>query len=360
MKRLLSCMLTLAQLCFALPAFGEDAATPWFQAPITLCGKEYSLPVPLSDLISDGFVLEESDLAEELGPNYYTLLTAKLDGVRVTLDVINLGIDVKTVSDCLVSGVRVSASDMKNGATLVAGTLELGKTTQDEALAAVGPAARLYEGTSYTSLDFGDGSLVDMGTQFEDGVLTSLEFSYRVTPEGYNDAAYAAEVSEPADIASYAAPEALGTDLTSGVFRLNGVLYKMPVPYKVFLENGLTVLRQNSAAKIAAGDSDIMGGPTLLLGGYPLDVYLKNPQKTAMPREYCFVTHLRVDGTTVDFELPGGIKVGMSTADLENALSGVTFEKSGSSYEISLGERSSIEIYTYEDAVSSVTFDLSL
>lgn len=360
MKRLLSCMLALALLCFALPAFGEDAATPWYQAPVTLCGKEYTLPVPLSSLISDGFALDESDLAEELAPNYYTLLTAKLDGMRVTLDVINLGIDVKTVSECLVSGVRVDETDMKNGATLVAGTLEAGKTTLDEALAAVGPAARSHEGSDYTSLTFGDGSIVDMECQFKEGVLRSLDFSYRATPKGYNDAAYAAEVTEPAEIAAYTAPEELGADLTSGVFRLNGVLYKMPVPYKVLLANGLTVLRQNSSVKIAAHDSDIMGCPTLLLGGYPLNVYLKNPQKVAMPREYCFVTHFRVDSATVDFELPGGIKVGMSTADLESALSGVTFEKSGSSYEISLGEKSSIDIYTYEDAVSSITFDLSL
>lgn len=359
MKRLFACLLALCVLALALPALGEDAA-PWFQAPVTLCGKTYALPVPLSQLIADGFAVDESDLAQELAPNYYTLVTARQGDAPVTLDVINLGIDVKTVADCLVSGVSVDAIDKNKGTSLTAGTLELGKTTMDEALAAVGPASRIYEGDSYTSLTFGDGNIVDMEAQFEAGVLSSLEFSHRVTPEGYNDEAYAAAVTAPADVDAYVAPAELGADPASGVFRLGGVLYQAPVPLKVFLNNGLYMLRHNSTPKIAAGDSDIMGCPTLLLGGYPIDMYLKNTQKTAMPREYCYVTRLRVDSATVDFEVPGGIKVGMSQAELESALSGIPFENSGSSYEIALEGKSAIEIYIYEDAVSSITYDLSL
>ena len=59
----------------------------------------------------------------------------------------------------------------------------------------------------------------------------------------------------PELVKNYVAPEALSESLYDFTIDLEGVLYELPCPVSVFLENGFTINEKDSEMEIASGTS---------------------------------------------------------------------------------------------------------
>lgn len=342
-------VLVLMMLCGTAGAEQAVASTvDWEESVVTLCGTAYTLPVPVSTLTGDGWVLE--DMEETLEPNQYMFSQRmEKDGMKVYVQVINLSIDELPVSECMIGQMSLSSYDAKDGATLeLVGDVTLG-TPKDTVLELYGTPGRTYEGESYGSLTYEGDSYVK--AEFDYDVATGLidEISMRnfTAPQGYNDAAYAAECEVPESVRAYEAPEELGEDLLTFRVKLDGAIYQLPAPVQAFVDNGWK-LGSIGETKIAARDAYFFG-VELRKGGLNMSTALYNDDAKAMIPEYCLISEVEASADSgLTLELPKGITLGMDKAALEQALEGEAYEASESSmftyYELRVKSQQEVEI----------------
>ena len=112
------------------------------------------------------------------------------------------------------------------------------------------------------------------------------------------------------------------------IARLDGELYTLPAPVSAFLENGWTIVEDDSHQAVVAKG---IGGVTLEKEGVLITTDVVNYTDSAVYIENCFVTTVYVDleeNENGDLTIPTGICVKMPVYDLEQILENIEYETS--------------------------------
>lgn len=102
-------------------------------------------------------------------------------------------------------------------------------------------------------------------------------------------------------VKEYKAPKALGNDFYAYTAELEGVVYSLPCPVSVLLENGFTIDTSNSDSVVAAGRN---GWVSLRYNNQTLRAMVENYADYATTVENCFVLSMKssVNGFNCEVE----------------------------------------------------------
>lgn len=139
-------------------------------------------------------------------------------------------------------------------------------------------------------------------------------------------------------VKNYVKPTKLGTDLTSGIFKLEGDLYRLPCPLSELMGNGWKVV-EKSASTIAGRNSAYV---SIAKGNVQIDnVYLRNYEEYEVPIKYGIIEKIDSTGFTYGKEgnivIPNGINMDTKASAVDS-----TFEKANAARKDDIGTE-----YTY-------------
>lgn len=320
-----------------------------FQAEID--GEVYQFPMPYGEFTAKGWTYD-GDAAQTMEPEQYTTAeTFKKDSSKLYATIFNLGMNTVPFSECQIGGFSVDSYMMKDSAFSVKlpKGIEFGVSTLEDVKAAYGEPSREYDGEMYTALTYEYETYQDVEIQVdkETKVVSKIDMRNMIETASEEEKAQAEtavsdEVTE--EVKSYQAPTELGDDLTKFIVEYDGALYQMPAPVSEFEKNGWTVKEDQSDMTVKGKDS---GWVSLMKNNQELRVMARNYGDNATTIRNCFVTTVKGDDNSTDMPITvqKGITRGMTKADLEKALEGVTYE---------FEESDMFEYYTVEGPESSL------
>ncbi|MBD5519542.1 MAG: hypothetical protein HDR07_14050, partial [Lachnospiraceae bacterium] len=154
----------------------------------------------------------------------------------------------------------------------------------------------------------------------------------------------------PELVEAYQAPKSLGDDFYAYTVQMEGVVYSLPCPVSVLLDNGFTIDTASSDSEVAAGGS---GWVDLRYNNQTLHSMVENYADYATIVENCFVVSMKssVNGPKFDLVFPGDIKVGDSEDAVKKATAKFNCETETSDsgftyYEVSDPDGSSLDRYS--------------
>ncbi|ROR28479.1 hypothetical protein EDD66_10461 [Mobilisporobacter senegalensis] len=315
---------------------------------VELNGHIYQFPMSYSDLTSNGWKYE-GDTSLKLEPDQYTTEQfSNEDGLKLYVDIVNLGINSESFDNCQIGGFSIDnyAVGDKEISLILPGGIQYGKSTMEDVIKAYGDPSDTYEGSLYTSLTYEYASYqdIDLNIDIETKVINSIDLRNFVLTE--EAAGQNTEVSSevPSVVSEYKAPSSLGNDLTSFIVDYDGALYQLPAPVSEFVKNGWKVKPEESDPAVKAKDS---GWITLMKNNQSLRVIVRNYAEAATTIDNCFVTTVKGGDNSTDMPITIQHKItrGMSKSDLEKALKGTKYETDDSS---------SFEYYTIAGKESSL------
>ncbi len=163
-----------------------------FGFQVAIDGTVVQLPCPVSDLAALGFALEEDKAGDLLEDGYQTSATLFYgdpdDYVYVNATVCNVSGSAQTLENCTVSSLSFHGSNLEDHTVEIAGGLEIGVSTVDEALTVFGEPSFDWtsdDGTS-RSFDFNpseDNYWDTVSLWFRDGVLDEISLSTTAAAE---------------------------------------------------------------------------------------------------------------------------------------------------------------------------------
>lgn len=357
---LLCCLLAVGAA--AQEQAGAQLSEDVYSFQMMLDGQVYAFPMTWEQFVQMGWTYD-GDPGQTLDAGYYTTSEVFEKGeLECYVDVINFDINALPLEQCYVGGISFDEyqADKAGGLDLtLPGGLVYAQAVQADAQDAYGTPSDVYEGEYYTKLTYTYESYREVELQFsaETGLLNGVSIRNLSQPEDFVASPVSQQV--PAIVESYQAPQAVGESLGSFALSYAGCLYQLPAPVSAFLDNGWTLVEDDSEATVAGRD---IGWVTLMYDNQRLRVLAQNYSGQATAVANCFVTDVEAsDDCKVDILLPKGITLGMTQEQLEAALAGETVEKEESSlytcYEVSCGERSTdgYEIYLRDAVVYKIT-----
>ncbi len=307
------------------PELSDDLYS--FQVQIE--GEVYELPMSYQDFIAAGWKTD-ADEAEEIEPNSYIYgIEAKTGYLAIDIEVINLGINMAPLSECMVGGISFDDGQYEDASyaeIVFPGGLKYGEATREDLEAAYGAPYDEYEGSDYVDLTYRYDSYQtwDFEIDNESGLVTEFEVENFVADDEANAAAAAEVSSEPTEaVLAYVAPTEMSDDPLDYVFELAGDLYQLPAPVSAFLANGWTLQQEGSKAGSVVMGYDY-GYATLMKDGETLSVSINNYDPNAQVVENCFVTDITFYSSD-DFglKLPYEITFEMTGDELVAALDSI-------------------------------------
>lgn len=307
------------------PELSDDLYS--FQVQIE--GEVYELPMSYQDFIAAGWKTD-ADEAEEIEPNSYIYgIEAKTGYLAIDIEVINLGINMAPLSECMVGGIFFDDGQYEDASyaeIVFPGGLKYGEATREDLEAAYGAPYDEYEGSDYVDLTYRYDSYQtwDFEIDNESGLVTEFEVENFVADDEANAAAAAEVSSEPTEaVLAYVAPTEMSDDPLDYVFELAGDLYQLPAPVSAFLANGWTLQQEGSKAGSVVMGYDY-GYATLMKDGETLSVSINNYDPNAQVVENCFVTDITFYSSD-DFglKLPYEITFEMTGDELVAALDSI-------------------------------------
>jgi len=292
----------------------------------------YELPTSLDTFKAAGWEIRDpKDVDGTLNPGQYTFSTrlvnnANFETKEIYVSFFNGDNCVKPITECPVSGFTVETAygDKPQVAMALPKGIEKGVSTREDIETAYGTPSDVYEGSLYTKLTYSLETYREVSLYVEEGKLNKVEARNLVEPEVKS----AVSQDVPQYVSDYKAPTELGDDFRSFVVKYNGDLYQLPAPIAAFEAYGYT-FQEARVSEVDAMDSPY-GGVKLARDNQTENYYTKNYADMAVLAENCAVNQL--EATTYDYdkrdiELPGGIKLGMSKADLESIIGAAGFER---------------------------------
>lgn len=308
---------------------------------ISLDGKSYKLPTAYSEFEKDGWGIEgKGDGGQVLKPGQYTVSQVMKNGDdTIYVQLVNSEPNELPLKECKVGAVRLDRAVKKE--TKFALPKGIGfDSTKDDVIKAYGNPSNTNETSTQTTLNYevGSYSKVKIIINKESGKIESIEVQNLADKAGKSSSANNGSNSEvPESAANYKTPTELTDDPLNFNAKYDGVLYHMPAPFIEFEKNGW-VIQEGPKEDVPARKS--ITGVTLRKGNQILKTNLYNDSAKATNARNCFVTVIiqDVNSTQVPLELPKGITVGSTKADLEAAYAGINVKKS---------EASGLEFYSY-------------
>lgn len=305
------------------PTLSDDLYS--FQVQIE--GKVYEFPMAYQDFIDAGWKTDTNG-DEELEAYQYGSISVKQQYLEIDAYVINLGINLATLSDCMVGGVafdKYQFEDAPEVEILFPGGLKFGEATREDLEAAYGAPYDEYEGSDYVELTYRFDSYQEWEFTIdnETGVVNEFDLMNFEEDEEANAAAAAEVSSDPTEaVLAYVAPTEMSEDPLDYVFELEGDLYQLPAPVSAFIENGWTLKKEGGDAGIVMGDD--YDYATLMKDGKDMSVSINNYDPNAQVVENCFVTDITFySSDDLYLKLPYEITFEMTGDELVAALDSI-------------------------------------
>lgn len=318
---------------------------------ISIDGTVYQFPMFYSDFEALGWEYD-GDNTRTLSSNQYTSSEIWVkDGFKVYTRFANLSMNAVPFSESMVAGFKLDKYYLKDcdWEIFLPGGIQYGVSDADDIKAAYGEPSSDYDSDLYYSmtyeLDFY--REIKLYVYKEENALLDVELLNLVELEGADNS-----INEevPELVQAYQAPGSLGDDFYAYTVQMEGVVYSLPCPVSVLLENGFTLDTAASDSEVAAGRT---GWIDLRYNNQTLHTMVENYADYATIVENCFVVSMKssVYGPQFDLVFPGNIKVGDSEEAVKKATAKFNCETETSDsgftyYEVSDPEGSSIDRYT--------------
>lgn len=289
----------------------------------------YQFPMSVSDFMATGLSVSSYDDPNELiRPGYEeSIWFTYNDGSKFIAYVVNFAKSEAPVTDCHVVGVSLysnqeAASEILFDTTKIkmAKNITLGVSTYDDVVSAYGNAndTSLYE--EFGKIKYAEDLYRSVEFTFdESNILKAIDIENIEQPTDVIDQGISNKT--PEKVANYVAPSSLGSDISSGVFELEGQIYKLPVPVSELLNDGWKITNQ-SADSIAGLDIEYVD---LSKGNVTItDVKLANDENYEVTIENGIIED--IDSTSFEYGqegkvvLPGNITEGSSESQFKQAL----------------------------------------
>lgn len=291
-------------------------------------------PMKYTELTAKGWVYDGDD-TEILDAHYVRAINVFDKGkLSAYFAVLNADINALPYNQCLIGGIELEQRSIEKAditASLPAG-ISLGVSTVEDIKKAYGTPS--YEnttdsGSTYLDYTMGSDQKISLTIDGDTSTLRQIKIENYIVPEGFETSDVNSEVPEV--LGKYNTPAAMSEDFSDFVVRYGDSLYRLPAPVSTFEANGWKVLEDKSNLQVAGRD---FGWVTLVKDNQTLKVIANNYSEQATSIRNCFVkTVLSDERTKIPLSIAKGITIGMSKADLEQALSDISFEtEEGSSY----------------------------
>ncbi len=312
----------------------------WKDYQIMIDNEIYTFPMKYRTFAAYGW---NCDAAEDsmMEPDHYERYVFTRGGQTCEAYLLNLSVSTVSLKDCIVAGIVIEEHDWGDlDCTIaLAGGLIRGVSSADDILAAYGEPTGKYEGSLYTQYTYREdyNREVELEVYNFSGILENFRIEIFDEPAGYETGTLYAEI--PQNVLDYSKPEALSESMTACEMELDGQVYALPVPVRILLEDGWTLIAGESDSEIPA---QYYGWVTLQKGEFTMTQIVRNGADDAQPPENCWLQTLEIGTDAEDLEarLPGGLTVGMSESRLLTQ-----FRKNEIVYELT--EDGEKHIYTY-------------
>lgn len=329
----------------------SDLSDYLYDFQISIDGTVYQFPMWYSDFEALGWEYD-GDNTQVLSSNQYTVAeTWTKDGFEVYTELANLSMNSVPFSESMVAGIDLDKFYLEDcdWEILLPGGIQYGVSDVDDIKEAYGEPSRDYDSDLYymMSYELDYYREVTFYVYKEEGVLLQVELENLVELEGADNSI---DETVPEIVEAYKAPKSLGDDFYAYTAQLEGVVYSLPCPVSVLLENGFTIDTARSDSEIGAGGS---GWVDLRYNNQTLHTMVKNYADYATIVENCFVVSMEssVNGPKFDLVSPGDIKVGDSEDAVKKATADFNCEVDASDsgytyYEVSDPDGSVLDRYT--------------
>ena len=318
---------------------------------VSIDGTVYQFPMWYSDFEALGWEYD-GDNTETLSSNQYSVAEVWIkDGFKVYTEFANLSMNSAPFSESMVAGITLDNYFLEDcdWEILLPGGIQYGVSNADDIKEAYGEPSRDYDGDLYymMSYELDYYREISLYVYKENDALMQVELENLVELEGADNSI---DDTVPELVEAYKAPKSLGDDFYAYTVEMEGVVYSLPCPVSVLLDNGFTIDTVNSDSEVAAGSS---GWVDLRYNNQTLHTMVENYADYATIVENCFVVSMKssVNGPTFDLVFPGDIKVGDSEDAVKKATTGFNCEVDTSDsgytyYEVSDPDGSSLDRYT--------------
>lgn len=301
------------------PAASGDLSDDPYSFTAMLDGVVYTLPAPFSEFAANGWAIDEEissnpSPTEEIEPDSYaSAVVVKNGDHQMSMDFVNTDVNTLSMTECNIGALSLYSYAEKGAELVLPASITLGSTIE-EVLAAYGEPS--YKNESETIFKYSGDSYAEIGIDFDaetklaNGLRIRNLIPKEVAPEYTGDA--------PAVVTSYEQPAALGDSWDSYTAKYGGVLYKLPVPVSVLMENGWEGV--DDVNTMVDGKGYLIGFQ-LRNGNQVLRTSVTNYDGNQQPAKYCFVTKIEYydNGAQVPIELPKGVSEKSSIDDFIKA-----------------------------------------
>lgn len=305
-------------------------------------GKKYTLPLPVSELLSDGYYLNADMNTEIDGYTYTWVYLTKEEGSYddLTIDLFNGSGNKKVLGDCTVSSVEVASQDLQNFSFALSNGIKPGDLPETVEQT-MGTPTDKSDGDSSLTYYYGESretGQIEFNWWKENGELTGES---QITVKYFATEETTSSTEVPEYLSEYKAPSAIGEDFDSGTVSLDGVVYQLPCPVSELVKNGWAVDKDDD---VMAGR---LGSVRLAKGDTKISLYVMNYANYQTTGSNCAATRISYDyysdtDPIPDFILPKGLSFSTDKAALESILE-------STSVEFNTNESDSYIIYTYDD-----------
>lgn len=305
---------------------------------IEIDGDIMQFPLMVSDLYDLGYeFVETRDIdSYKLPAQHYTwgdFRKGKNDEISFYIN--NESINTQVLKNCLISGITLRYYSKGEGFENVtlAGGIKASDLDPDNIMTVFGTPNDYDEGDNYVTATFKVASYQDVTFRFHKGdegtYLSEIQMQNFIIPEDYD----IGEVDEnvPEIVSTYVAPEAISDNYRDYNIEIDGVIYELPVPLSVLLENGFKVDRAKSSSDFCGGYSEAMIYLTKGNATWWCTVY--NYYENATAIENCYVASFDITSRqNVSVKTCFDVQIGDSYDDVIAALDGYDYAEGGSTY----------------------------
>lgn len=333
---------------------------------IKIDGEWYQFPMKYEEFIEKGWQLDGLDSQSEMTPGNYGSVNVKKNTICASVTIMNFGMNTKPLSECYVAGIDLNETYLKDQMSFeLPGGIVYDVSTMSQVEETYGAPSALYKTKEYGKLTYdlaGFYNRVEIFVDAAEKKVKRVAMICLTAPEDFEEDEINSEI--PQVVAQYQTPQELGEDIASGTVRIDGSLYRIPAPVSAFLENGWKIVYDGNSEVIAGQDSG--DGYYLMKNQQKLRICVKNYDDNATTVENCFVTEIYNQNfsTEILIELPREITFGMSSAQLEEILTGTEYEKEEGNtflwYVIPCGEDSEDEVKICVNKKSDTVVKISI
>ncbi|NLM34689.1 MAG: hypothetical protein GX206_04540 [Clostridiales bacterium] len=270
----------------------EELSDNLYDYEILLDNKLYTLPTHISEFTENGWKSEDLNMIEFV-PQLHKSVTLSKGNKTISVTMVNLNTDMQPYSKCLVTGVYLyPLNDEEYPELFISKGITIG-STYNEVIEAYGtPSIK----TDYSDLiSYKSDDYSEYNISFKDGKIDMISVNNAVANTDILDL-----------VKNYKAPTSLADDLLSFQVKLDGTLYKLPIPIQELQKNGWKAKLDPDTIIPARSHAYEV---ELTKNNQTLRVPVMNYSIYGAPLKYCFVNGIIYSDPDciVSFELPKGI-----------------------------------------------------